>query len=124
MTRRRTPEEKEALRALWVAGETAGTIQDRLGYPSTGAVYAAVRALGLPRRRQGQAPTQLQDHRDKMAAIKADWFRRSKIKQAHPPIVSRPSPTLFGFPIKELDPQHRRLVDDYLTQRRPKSSRA
>lgn len=123
-----TPEDDEAIRQGWAKGLTSVEIGLQIDRPFD-SINARAKRIGLPHRAHQARPRS----RAKAKASKRsrDEFIAEVGKVAHSirhrqalaikldsPIILRPTAAHFGFPIKDVDPETRALIDRAVVERR------
>lgn len=106
--------EDKALRRMWAADMEVVEIARRLGRKKQ-SILARANYLGLPRRKK--KATVVAPVRRTVGEIRQEHYRRvGDLRRRHflnlsDPIVLRPSPTMFGYPIREIELETRALID-------------
>jgi hypothetical protein len=120
--RRYTPEEDAQIRAWWFDGMSAVHIGRKLGRP-VDSINARARKLGLPSRGTGngcrEPGTQMSiaEVKAKRARINGCVLHRRALGFHDPIVITQAPLTLFGAPIKGLDPETRALIDREIERR-------
>ena len=124
MTRRHAYSERDdnLIRSLWAEEATCETIAARIGVTRGSVVYRA-KHLGLDTSRErvpsmGRQPPEMSqaERKRERRQINRDLLRRKRIAQDSEPIVLRPSHTMTGFPVREIEPETRALIDAALAE--------